>query len=78
MRIKRKKTRAKTFKQKLDNLSERESVFKDSTIYGTSKYLNHTQLKNETESLSLLNNRLVASKKLGGGGKIMSLGGGKN
>lgn len=36
---------------------------KDSSVMATSKYLNHTQLRNETESLSLLNSRL----KKGGG-----------
>ena len=40
------------------NQNENESTMKDSTLMATSKYLNHTQLRNETESLSLLNSRL--------------------
>jgi hypothetical protein len=37
---------------------ENESSLKETSLMATSKYLNHTQLKNETESLSLLNSRL--------------------
>jgi hypothetical protein len=40
---------------------ENDSTIRDSTIMATSKYLNHTQLKNETESLSLLNSRVRRS-----------------
>jgi hypothetical protein len=39
------------------NMDHEGSDMKDSTIFGTSKYLNHTQLKNESESLSMLNSR---------------------
>ena len=45
-------------KQNLGATGENESTIKESTLMATSKYLNHTQLKNETESLSLLNSRM--------------------
>lgn len=45
-------------KQNLGTTGENDSTIKDSTLVATSKYLNHTQLKNETESLSLLNSRI--------------------
>lgn len=59
MRIKRKKGKSITTRPRNGNEHENDSIFKESTIYGTSKYLNHTQLKNETESLGLLNTRLL-------------------
>lgn len=48
---------------------ENDSNNPESTIFGTSKYLNHTQLRNETESLSLLNTRLVSKN----GGKSTAI-----
>lgn len=70
VRIKRKKGRSTSVRVKNEN--ESESLYKDSTLYGTSKYLNHTQLKNESESLGLLNSRLVKQPNLAIGKNLES------
>lgn len=52
------KKRKKVSKNNTGGVENESSVRGDSTLMATSKYLNHTQLKNETESLSLLNSKV--------------------
>lgn len=53
-RVRVKKKYSKLMRMKEGDI---ENSLRDSTLLGTSKYLNHTQLKNETDSLSLLNSK---------------------